>query len=43
MKLCLDLKQKVEAQKVPHWQRSGFSTHNESVVNLSHVLLTLDD
>lgn len=42
-KLCLDLEQKVEAQKVPHWRRPGFSTHNESVANLSRVSLALDD
>ncbi len=36
-KLYFDLEQKIEAQKQPHWRRLGFSTHNESVANLSRV------
>lgn len=42
-KLCLDLQQKVQAQKSLHWRRRGFSTHNESVANLSRVSLAVND
>ena len=42
-KLCLDLQQKVQAQKGLHWQRRGFSTHNESVANLSRVSVAVND
>ncbi len=42
-KLNFDLEQKIEAQKQPHWRRPGFSTHNESVANLSRVSLTFND
>lgn len=31
--------QKIEAQKHPHWQRRGFTFHNESVANLSRISL----
>ena len=42
-KLCFDLEQKIQAQKGPHWRRPGFSTHNESVANLSRVSLAFTD
>ena len=41
--LCVDMQQKVQAQKGPHWRRLGFSTHNESVANLSRVSLAVND
>ncbi len=41
--LCVDMQQKVQAQKSPHWRRLGFSTHNESVANLSRVSLAVSD
>jgi hypothetical protein len=42
-KLHFDLEQKIEAQRQPHWRRLGFSTHNESVANLSRVSLAFSD
>lgn len=42
-KLCADLERKIQAQKGPHWRRPGFSTHNESVANLSRVSLAFND
>ena len=42
-KLSFDLEQKIQAQKSPHWRRPGFSTHNESVANLSRVSLAFSD
>ncbi len=42
-KLCFDMEQKVQAQREPHWRRPGFSTHNESVANLSRVSLAFHD
>ena len=42
-KLCFNLEQKVQTQKDPHWRRPGFSTHNESVANLSRVSLAFSD
>ena len=42
-KLCLDLQQKVQAQKGLQWRRPRFSTHNESVANLSRVSLAVND
>ena len=42
-KLSLDLQQKVQARKGLHWRRRGFSTHNESVANLSRVSLAVND
>ena len=42
-KLYFDLEQKIEVQKQPHWRRLGFSTHHESVANLSRVSLAFSD
>lgn len=42
-KLCFDLEQKVQTQKGPHWRRRGFSTHNESVANLSRISLAFNN
>ena len=42
-KLCFDLEQKIQAQKGPYWRRPGFSTHNESVANISRVSLAFND
>ena len=42
-KVCFDLEQKVQTQKGPDWRRPRFSTHNESVANLSRVSLALND
>ena len=42
-RLCLDLQQKVQAQKGLQWRRPGFSTHNESVANLSRISLAVND
>lgn len=42
-KLSSDLERKIQAQKGPHWRRPGFSTHNESVANLSRVSLAFND
>ena len=42
-RLCLDLEQKIQAQKGPHWRRPGFGTLNESVANLSRVSLAFND
>ncbi|KAL9123501.1 MAG: hypothetical protein Q9175_008344, partial [Cornicularia normoerica] len=42
-KICFELEQKVQTQKGPYWRRPGFSTHNESVANLSRVSLTFND
>lgn len=42
-KLSIDLEQKIQAQKNPYWRRPGFSTHNESVANLSRVSLAFND
>lgn len=42
-KVCFDLEQKIQAQKGLRWRRPGFSTHNESVANLSRVSLAFND
>ena len=42
-KLCLNLQQKIQAQKGLQWRHPGFSTHNESVANLSRVSLAVND
>lgn len=42
-KLSFDLEQRIQAQKGPHWRRLGFSTHNESLANLSRVSLAIYD
>ena len=42
-KLCFDLEQKVQTLKDPHWRRPGFSTHNESVANLSRISLAFNN